>query len=154
MYSFIHLLCGYERNLEATLFFQMRKLLFDLPHDGLIVEGSDPAVPGTRKQAIELESGGEDNNSQHTKKKQRADLHIISSTQPSNSCPCCHGRPCVYADVLKGLDEFLTNVRPLINCTGTSTDESKRIASYISVPATWTMKLTHPVYSTTYILFS
>ena len=100
----------------------------------------------------QLKSGGEDNNSQYTKKKRRADLHIIRSPQPSNSCPCCHGRPCVYADVLKGLDEFLTSVRPLINCTGTSTDESKRIASCISaIAATWTVKLTHPVYS---ILFS
>ena len=30
------------------------------------MEGSDPAVPGIRKRAIEVESGGEDNNSQHT----------------------------------------------------------------------------------------
>ena len=41
----------------------MQTLLFDLPHGvaqvsvSLIVEGSDPAVPGTYKQAIELESG-------------------------------------------------------------------------------------------------
>ena len=77
LYSFIHPLYIWLREeFGSRAFFpDVVTSKFDLPHDvaqlsvSLIVEGSDPAVPGSRKRAVKFESEGDGDDVQHSTKK-------------------------------------------------------------------------------------
>ncbi len=81
---------------------------FDLPPDvaqvslSLIVEGSDPAVPGTRKRVSE--SG----NAQQVRKKRCSEAPIMI-----HGCPHCYDEQ--VRSVLKRLDNLLASIAPLIS---------------------------------------
>ena len=137
---------------------------FDLPHDigqmsvSLVVEGADPAVPGTRKRKLMRKPVLSNVKLPCTLHRQLQDTFKCNICRSSpikppvifsrcckrllgcqecvdrwfggndgsmKSCPLCHSER-AYADtcIIKGLDEFLKSIAPLVS--GSSSIELER----------------------------